>query len=346
MVEEKQEKKSKAWVWILAAVIVIGLGIGSYFWLSQEQPEEPTELEKVTLGVESSLLPAAVWMAENKGYFQKQGLDLTIKEFDSGRLSLLAMLKGDEGIDISTVAPTPIMFNSFDRDDFYVFATFVYSYDDVKVIARKDKGINTAADLIGKKIGTPAGTTGQFFVEAFLIDNSLLASEVEVIDISPSDLPGALENNQVDAIVIWEPHGYNARRLLGNKAIRLPSSDVYKETFNFMVMKDFVEENPEVLKKFLRAIDKATVFIKNHKEESQEIVAKRLNLNKEGLTVLWDEFVFEISLDQSLIITLESEARWAIKNNLTDATEVPNYLNYIYHDALEAVKPEACRIIH
>ncbi|MEE9525531.1 MAG: hypothetical protein V3V78_02890, partial [Candidatus Woesearchaeota archaeon] len=44
----------------------------------------PAELEKVTIGVESSLLPASVWVAEGKGYFQEQGLDLTIKEFDSG----------------------------------------------------------------------------------------------------------------------------------------------------------------------------------------------------------------------------------------------------------------------
>jgi len=307
---------------------------------------QQTELEKATLGVESSLLPAAVWVAENKGYFREQGLDLTIKEFDSGRLSLLAMLEGDEGIDISTVAPTPIMFNSFDRQDFSIFAIFVYSYDDVKVIARKDKGITTAADLRGKKIGTPAGTTGQFFVEAFLIHNGIPSSEVEVIDIAPSDLPSALENNQVDAIVIWEPHGYNARKLLGDKAIRLPSSDVYKETFNFMVMNDFAEENPGVLKKFLRAVDKATTFIKDHKGESQGIVAKRLNLDREVMDALWDEFVFEISLQQSLIITLEDEARWAIKNNLTDKTEVPNYLDYIYLDALYELKPEAVNIIH
>ena len=322
---------------VIGIIVVIGVMISGCV---------QQELEKVTLGVESSLLPAAVWVAENKGYFQEQGLDLTIKEFDSGKASLVAMLEGDEGIDISTVAPTPIMFNSFERQDFSIFAIFVYSYDDVKVIARKDKGITTAADLRGKKIGTPAGTTGQFFVEAFLIHNGLPSPEVEVIDIAPSDLPEALNSGQVDAIVIWEPHGYNAKKLLGDKAIRLPSSDVYKETFNFMVMNDFAEENPEVLKKFLRAVDKATTFIKNYKEESQDIVAERLNMDREVMDVLWDEFVFEISLQQSLIVTLEDEARWAIKNNLTDATEVPNYLDYIYLDALNELKPDAVNIIH
>ena len=333
----------KALIGIITVVIVLVVGI---YWYIQKEPEKYIGLpEKVILGVESSLLPASVWVAENKGYFQEQGLDLTIKEFDSGRLSLLAMLKGDESIDISAAAPTPIMFSSFDRQDFSIFATFAYAYEDIKVIARKDKGINTAADLKGKKIGTPIGTTGQFFTETFLIYNTVSFSDVEIVDVAPSDLPSALNKGEVEAIVIWEPHGSNARELLGDKAIRLPSSDVYKTTFNFLVIKDFAEENPEVLKKFLRAIDKATMFIKNNKKESQDVVTKRLNLEKEAVALHWDEFVFEISLNQSLLIALEDEARWAIKNNLTSATKIPNYLDYIYIDALEVVKPEVIGII-
>ncbi len=49
---------------------------------------------------------------------------------------------------------------------------------------------------------------------------------------------------------------------------------------------------------------------------------------------------------EAMLILFEDQARWRIKNKLTDATEVPNYLNYIYIDALHEVKPEACTIIH
>jgi NitT/TauT family transport system substrate-binding protein len=319
---------------ILIILVVIGILVGG---CSQQR-------EEVTLGVESGLLSASVWVAENKGYFEDEGLDLTIKEFDSGKASFFAMLEG-EGIDISTVAPTPIMFSSFDRQDFYIFATFAYAYEDIKVIAHRGTGIATAADLKGKIIGTPAGTTGQFVTEAFLIHNGLLSSDVEVIDISPSELPDALKNNRVDVIVIWEPHAYNAQNLLGQDAVRLPSSDIYRTTFNFMVMKDFAQAHPEALKKFLRAIDRATDFIGEHKEEAQTIVAERLKLDKEVMTAIWDDVTMKIFLDQSWIVTTEAEARWAIKNELTDKTVVPNYLNYIYYDALEDVKPEAIGII-
>ena len=218
--------------------------------------------------------------------------------------------------------------------------------DDVKIIARKDSGIRTGLDLKGKRVGTPSGTTGQFFLGAYLSYNTLSASDIEVIDIKPSKLPNALNSNQVDAIVIWEPHAYLAQELLQDNAIRLPSSEVYRETFNFMVMNDFARKRPEALKRFLSAIQKATTFIKNRKEEAQNIVAKRLNLEKKIMVTLWDDFVFKISLDQSLITTLEDEARWAIHNKLTEKSEVPDYLNYIVPAALKAINPEVVTVIH
>ena len=110
-------------------------------------------------------------------------------------------------------------------------------------------------------------------------------------------------------------------------------------------MKTFAKQNPEVLEKFLRAIERATIVAQNNQDEAQEITAKRLNLPKEDIALHWGEFTFELSLDQSLLINIESEARWAIDNNLTDAEEVPNYFDYIYLDALEQVNPDAVTII-
>ncbi len=188
------------------------------------------------------------------------------------------------------------------------------------------------------------GSTGQFFTETFLVQNAISPGDVEMVNFSPPDLPEALNTGQIDAQVIWEPHGTKAVALLGDKAIRLPSSDVYKTTFNFLTMKSFAKENPEILIKFLRAIEKGTKFTQN-REETQEIIADRLNIPKEDVARHWAEFTFELSLDQSLLTNIEDEARWAINNNLTAATEVPNYLNYIYLEALETVMPDAVTII-
>ena len=54
---------------------------------------------------------------------------------------------------------------------------------------------------------------------------------------------------------------------------------------------------------------------------------------------------FFLSLDQSLIVAMEDEARWMIINNLTTEKQVPDFLDYIYMNGLEAVNPNAVDII-
>ncbi|MRR33412.1 hypothetical protein EG829_01770 [bacterium] len=59
---------------------------------------------------------------------------------------------------------------------------------------------------------------------------------------------------------------------------------------------------------------------------------------------VWPDTSFTVSLDQSLILAMEDETRWAIQSRLTTAQKVPNYLDFIYFDCLRAVNPEAVRI--
>jgi len=55
---------------------------------------------------------------------------------------------------------------------------------------------------------------------------------------------------------------------------------------------------------------------------------------------------FTVTIDESQIVAMQDEAQWLINNNLTTATSVPNFLNYVYLDGLEAVNPNAVTIIH
>ena len=332
---------------ILFLVIFLAI-VDSYYFTDLESlkteniPASPV-IEKLNLGAELSLLSAPIWIAEHHGYFKKQGLDVNIIEFHSGKASFMAMLN-QQGVDLSTVAPTPIMFNSFKRHDFSIIATFVHSDDDVKVLARNDKGINNTKDLLGKKIATPAGTTGQFFVDAFLTFNEIPISQVEILDISPTNLPKALQEGVVDAIVIWEPHAYEAQQLMPGKTLRMPSKDIYMETFNFMAMNSFIKSHPEKLKKFLLAISNAIDFIDSHQLQAQQIVARKLALDNKVVSQLWPDYNYELSLNQELIMTLEVEARWAVREKLTDNDYIPNYSNYIYLPALEQIDPKRVRV--
>jgi NitT/TauT family transport system substrate-binding protein len=59
----------------------------------------------------------------------------------------------------------------------------------------------------------------------------------------------------------------------------------------------------------------------------------------------WGIFNFQVTLDQALLVNLEEQSRWIIKNRLAMSQDMPNYLDFIYCDGLGAVKPAAVRII-
>jgi hypothetical protein len=63
------------------------------------------------------------------------------------------------------------------------------------------------------------------------------------------------------------------------------------------------------------------------------------------METIWQRYEFYLSLEQSLITVMEDEARWMISNNLTAENNIPNFLHYIYEDALKTIKPEAVNII-
>jgi len=110
-------------------------------------------------------------------------------------------------------------------------------------------------------------------------------------------------------------------------------------------MKSFSKEHPKRLEKFLRALDKAAAFTRKNREKAQEIIAGCFNLDRSTVRVAWDDFVFGIFLDQSLLVEWDEISRWAITNKFVNKKKIPNYLNYICADALGAVKPESITII-
>src|SRR3989344_4207438 len=338
---------------IIFILVIIALAIEGYVLLqTYRNPAKKFTgpMEKITVGVEKSLLPALVWITEDNGYFTENGVEVTIKEYDSGRAALKAMLD-EGGLDMVTVAQTPVMFNGFDRSDFAIVSAIVSSYNEITVLARRDRGITKAGDLRGKKVGMTKGSSGQYFLDLFLSNNNLQLSEVEKVDLPTSQLVSNLTTGSVDAISTWNPHLYNAQKVLGGESIIFPTRKILRVDFYFVPNKNFLQNHPEAITRFLQALTQAETFIKEDKDEAVSIVSKRLGLDSAFVVSVWDDYQFGLFLDSTIIQTLENEAEWAIQNKLTDSprgeaskTEVPNYLDYISVDALEKVAPEKVQI--
>lgn len=299
--------------------------------------------EKVTIGVGSGGQSFPVMIAREKGFFTEEGLDATIKLYPSGKKAMEAMFAGE--VDMATAADTPIVLNSLLRDDFSLFVVFASSYDNSKIIGRKDRGVVRPEDLRGKKIGMVYGTSIHFYVHIYLAEQEIDPAAVKLVNLAPTELSGALKDGRIDAAATWEPYGYESIKALPGTAVRLPASKLYKETASMTVMKSFAKRHPEALKKVLRALDRGITFMSQKRSESMAIINTSLKLEEAFLAATWDDFEFKLSLDQSMLTLLEDQARWAMKSGFTDKTKSPNYLGYINLDALKAIKPEAVTMI-
>jgi sulfonate transport system substrate-binding protein len=108
---------------------------------------------------------------------------------------------------------------------------------------------------------------------------------------------------------------------------------------------DFTKQNPRAIKKVLRALIKAQELVQQNLEEAKQAVADFIKIDRATLDKIWDISYYRVTLDQSLLTTLEDQTRWAQKYGLTKSKEMPNYLDVIYFAGLEAVRPMSVRII-
>jgi len=334
-------KRSLIGLLILIAIIAVGITIWS-IKKSSEKPSMATQ-DLTIAAISPSFTCYTIYVALEKGYFRKQGLKVELKSFSSGKATLDALIKGK--VDLATSSETPFMHAVLNGGRIYVLGTMITGEKHLAVVGRKDRGISSPKDLKGKTIGVTMGTNGEYFLDTVLLLNGVSRDQVKTIHVKPEQMFDALMKGEVDAIATWNPQMTKALRELGDQATSIYAEGLYSPFFLIAARQDYAKANPEIIKRVVQSLVNASKFIHENPDQSRMIVAKYLGMDKSLLDELSATYHFKITLDQALLLTLENQAKWAIKNKLTDQTEVPNYLDFIYLDGLAAIKPEGVTII-
>ncbi len=207
----------------------------------------------------------------------KDTCEVSWTSFNAGPAEMEAIFAGE--IDLGYIGPVPAV------------SANVKSGGDVKIISnttnagavflkRKDAGIESLADLAGKKIAVPQmGNTQHLCLLSLLSDAGLktvdAGGDVTVNASSNADILNLMDNGSVDAALVPEPWGTTIENN-GNAEILLDYNEVFLEgnypTAVVVASQDFIEEHPELVKQFLEAHDEATLFINEHMEEARSIV--------------------------------------------------------------------------
>lgn len=316
--------------------------IAALIGCDKSQPRQAESLQKITVTYTFQPQSTLVHIAMAKGYFIEEGLDVQPIMRTFGKASLQTVL--DHQSDFATVAETPVMFSILKGEKISVIANIEQSTTNNAIVARKDAGIATPADLKGKRIGYTPGTTSEFFLDSLLTANGLLRKDVRPVSVTPEAMLDTIMAKKVDAVSTWNyPLTLITRKLGANGAV-FYDREIYTETFNVATQQDFVQKNPETVKRFLRALIKAENFVASNTDEAQTIMSSSTKIDKDLIREVWGAFNYHVVLDHVLLLTLEDETRWAIKNKLTESTEMPDFRNFIHLGSLMAVKPEAVKM--
>ncbi len=240
---------------------------------------------------------------------------------------------------------TPFMHAVLSGRDLCTFVSMFSGEKHLAIVARRDRGILTAKDLEGRSIGVTLGTNGEYFLDTVLLLNGVSRADTQTVDLKPAEMFDSIVAGRVDAIATWNPQMYRARKTLGEAASVFYAEGLYTVSFLLSARREYARKNQRILEKAARALLKASEFIHSNPSESRETVAGYLGIDQSLLQELSAVYHFRPALDQSLLLTMEHQSKWAIAHRLTDRTEVPNYLDFLFANALEAVAPEAVTII-
>ena len=325
----------------LGLALVLALG----YAFTRERPASAVVAnEKLTIAVPSAPHAALLHLAASNNYFAEEGLDVVTLPATHGKVALELLVQGKA--DVAAAAELPFVVNVMNGQHLAIIASVASATSETAVIARRSRGIQQPADLAGKTIGVTRGTSGEYFLWAFLIRNRLAPDAVTLIDAPPDQLDKGLANGTFDAIVAWQPTRFRAEAALGAGGVVLTEPNAYTATYVLVSHDAYIKEHPRVFEKLVRALLKAEAFLRTSPQLARQVVAQRLRVEPEALLPSWKDQEFRVDLLQPQLITLEDEARWVAARGYAASDSIPNFLPHLYLDALLAVRPERVTVVH
>lgn len=247
------------------------------------------EATQVRVGSLLAIGTAAPFVAQELGYYDESGLEISVTEFADGAAIMEAFAAGELDVALVGIAPA---------------ATWFAKGVDLKVVAgtnggghvlmtRADSGIEKVEDLKDKLVAAPSiATVTDALLRDVILKDAGLDPDQDVVLIpgmKPADMATALmATKEVDAIVTWEPFASQAQaeygdaiRVLYDAAPELLEKNQMESFYpgNVVIASgDFIEEHGDALETFLDIHQKATDYL-NEDEGANELLASILQLD-------------------------------------------------------------------
>jgi len=236
--------------------------------------------DKVRMGLSSvSALHSATWVAEEKGFFRKYGIDAeVIVTGQGGTAGIGALLAND--IQMVSSAGDVLVAAALRGGD-TVMVAGVVNKGLQRIVAKPE--FKTPADLKGKRIGvTRIGAVSHSVLLMMLPRWKMTVSDVQVMQIgsSPNAL-AALDKGGLEAAVLTIPYMFVAEDRGYRVLADMGDTDIYYLHTMMATTRSYVKGNRDKVSRFLKGYLEGLAFVKQNKGEAIDVVRKKLRLGAE-----------------------------------------------------------------
>lgn len=267
--------------WKGAAVALGMMGAAVPAMSAEVAPLDPPQ--DVKIAYVPILKFATAFVAEERGIFDKYGLNVDFERVKSGTEAIAFLDQGS--VDVGGIAIVSSLWSAWDRGlDIRIIAPGALDPMEngpTVLIARTalfDSGeITEIADLKGKRVAVAGGpgSGGEYFVAKALERADLTIRDVELMNIGNADMPAAIEAGSVDAILSSSPF---SDQILGAGTGKLLGQDFTPGlmTVAFVGSGKFISERPEVAQRFVLALAEAARLMQGEDYLAPENIAAYL----------------------------------------------------------------------
>jgi len=208
---------------------------------------------------------APLYVAIERGFMKEENIEVEMQKVASGADAMAFLAQGT--LDVGGVGIGASTFNAFNKgfDLRIVSSAAIQPQKDgpTVIVLRKDLRdsgkVKSISDLKGMKVAIAggAGTTGAYFVAKALKEAGMTIKDIEIINLANPDMPLAFEKGAVDAALVGPP--YSDQITAGGKGVLL-TKDMAPAAMTtvFMYSGRFINERPEVAKRFMIALVKGS----------------------------------------------------------------------------------------
>jgi taurine transport system substrate-binding protein len=196
------------------------------------------------------------WVQQTGEIEKATGYKINWRQFGGGGDVIRAMASGDVQLGEAGSAPIATAISQgLDVELFWILEDIAAAE---ALVSRNGSGVNTVAELKGKKVATPFVSTSHFHLMYALELAGLKSGDVNVLNMRPPEIAAAWGRGDIDATFIWDPVLSTVKK---NGKVLVTSGELCKKgkcTFDgLIVSKKFAAENPQFMTALVKAIAKA-----------------------------------------------------------------------------------------